>query len=435
MKFAFSHRTIWLLLVVLLCGLWGASGPLIALPQQHNVDLRAFDADTHYFYYAWEENPRFVDTLKWWHGPWGQKFRPFYRPIPSLLFWSEYKLFGINGSFPFHLVLLLSHFLALIFLWRFLVDLLGERDGTLAACLWGASLGEYFIWMAPIDGLLNWKDNVESWHAVAFTACIWAFLRFLKTESRRWQWAALFLFWVALCVKEMAYMAPFVLLLLCWHEQQLPEKGRFVLPFFALAGAMFFFRLWALQGMGFRMPGNAAWKFRLFNDNLGGGFTRAINGDCLMLSLTVFVTGLWWLIQSRHAALRKRQLLLQGIFALAITICLLFYTSYKTGIPFDQTVSRFLVETEWMVIPLLAPMYFFWCRFFQNKNRHQIFGVLFALIVYAPLTSGPNTAHIFYYPSLGWAIWMAYGVLDVFSLARRYYANQVVIVKQPKGAT
>ncbi len=436
MKFAHLRPNYWLFLLVLLCGLWGVSGSLHYFSSQRSTDVRSFDADTHYFYYAWEENPHFEDTLKWWYGPWGQKFRPFYRPIPSLLFWTEYKLFGVNGFFNSVVVLLLSHFLALLFIWRFLVDLLGERDGTLSACVWGASLGHYLLWMAPNAALFAWKDNVESWHALAFTACIWAFLRFLKTENRRWQISALFLFWVALCVKELAYMAPFILLLICWHQKKLREQWHNVLPFFALAGVMFFFRLWALQGMGFRMPGNAAWKFRLFNDNLGGGFTRVVNGDCLMLSVILFVVGLWWIIQRRQKqGTAQKSKLFGGISLVTLSALSLFYTAYKTDLSVVNTSSRFLIEGEWVALPLLSLMFFFWWRFFQNKNRHQIFGALFALIVYAPLTSGPNTPHIFYYPSLGWSIWLAYGLLDAVGLLRKFWMEKSVVWRKPKGAT
>lgn len=435
MKLFQARRTIWLTLLVLLCGLWGASGPIRMLPVEQGQDLRSLDADTHYFYYAWEENPHFTDTLKWWYGPWGQKFRPFYRPIPSLLFWTQYKTFGINSLFQFHLILLLWHFAALLFIWRFLVDLLGERDGTLAACLWGASVGDYLFWMAPLYALDAWKDNVESWHALAFTACIWAFLRFLKTENRRWQVAAFFLFWLALCVKEMAYMAPFVMLLLCWHEKKLREKWQSVSPFFCLAGCMFFFRLWALQGMGFRMKGNGAWKMRLFSENLGGPFTRPLNGDCLMLSVVFFILGLWWLSHRTKAPKeQQKKIVFTALAAFAGALLLQFYTSYTTDLSLSETLSRFLVEGEWSYLPALSMMLFFWWRFFKNKNRNQLFGVLFALIVYAPLTSGANTAHIYYFPSVGWSIWLAYAVLDFGALARDFWNQKALPFIKPKGA-
>jgi hypothetical protein len=426
----------WPLLLVLTCALWGMTAPLSLLPDRQGADLRTHDADTHYFFYAWEETPSFQDTLKWWHGPWGQKFRPFYRPIPSLLFWTQYKIFGINGALPFHVLVLLWHLIALLFIWRFLVDLLGLRDGTLATCLWGASVGHHLEWMAPRYALYNWKDNVESWHALAFTACLWAFLRFLKTEKQRWQVAALLLFLIALCVKEMAYIAPFVMLLLCWHQQKLQGKWRAVLPFFAVAGIMFFFRLWALGSMGFRMSGNRSWKFRALNENLGGAFTRILNGDCLMLSLIVATVGLWWLRRWRRAPLESRQHeFTKVMLLLATSISLLFYTSYKTDIPWDETASRILVENEWIILSLLVPMLFFWYRFFLNRNRHQIFGALFALAVYAPLTSGANTAHIYYYPAVGWSIWLAYGLLDAVSLIRNWWIAKSDFAMKFKGAT
>lgn len=394
--------------LVLLCGLWGTWPMMVKMPGYHGQDLRSFDADTHYFVQAWDETPRFVDTLRWWYGPWGQKYRPFYRPIPSTLFWTQYQLFGVNGKFQFHVLLLLWHFVALLVIWRFLVDLLGKGVGTFATCLWCANVAHYLSMIGPGEALWAWKDTVESWHALAHTACLWAFLRFLKTEDRRWQIAAFFLFWLALCVKELSYMAPFLMLLLTWYQGRLRTHWRTVLPFFALAGAMFVFRYWALGfHMGFRMGSNNSWKVRLVNENFGGAFTRGINGDCLLLSIVVLALGCWHLYHRR---------LKWGVAGLVSAVALLFYTAYCSGLSVEDTASRLLVESEWIEFPLLCLILFFWRRFFKNQNRHQILGVLLALIVYAPLTSGPNTAHIFYFVSIGWSIWLAYALLDAGAL-------------------
>jgi hypothetical protein len=53
------------------------------------------------------------------------------------------------------------------------------------------------------------------------------------------------------------------------------------------------------------------------------------------------------------------------------------------------------------------------------------------MLTYLPLASGPNTGHIFYFVSIGWAIWFTYALLDVFTLGKT--VAQRHIVKTPEG--
>ena len=60
-----------------------------------SADTRSphYDLDTWLIHGGLVKAPRFRDTLRWWTGTWAGQV-PFYRPIPSMVFWAEWKLFG-----------------------------------------------------------------------------------------------------------------------------------------------------------------------------------------------------------------------------------------------------------------------------------------------------------------------------------------------------
>jgi hypothetical protein len=397
------------LFFVLLCGVWGIRGPLLHLPEHRGADIRSNDADSHYFVQAWDETPHFSDTLAWWHGPWGQKYRPFYRPIPSTLYWTQYQIFGVNARFQFELILLAWHLVAVIVAWRFLSELMGLRAGTLAAGTWAALFAEWFQLMTPEAALYRWKDNVESWHAIPYLLSLLCFLKFLRGGPKRLQSLSLLLFFVAICMKEMAYTLPLMLLLLLWHEEKWRSHWRAVLPFFALATLMFCFRYWAIGGMGFRMGTNEHWWARLLYDQFGSAFARMVRLDFLPLSVCCALLALW--------NLRQRKVAWSALFFIAMGLCWMV-TARNAAMSVSEVVSRLLVEREWQEIPLLGVMLFFWWRCWVKREKHQLFGVGWAFISYLPLMSGPNTAHIYYFPSLGWAVWLTYALLDAGRLLR-----------------
>ena len=351
------------ILLVLLCGLWGVPWKYVAVSSSWNQNLRSHDADTHYLVDGWDEAPRFADTLRWWHGSWGAKHRPFYRPISSTLFWTQYQLFGVNGRAQFQILLVVWHFVALLMVWRFLSYLLGHRDGTLIACLWGAQLGDVFHTMSAVDALCFWKDNVESWHAIPNLLCLLFFTRYLREGAPsgrgvKFLTLSLLFFLIAICVKELAYTVPFVLLLLLWHEKKMSTHWRAVLPFFGLAGAMFCFRFWALGGMGFRMGSNERWPFRLLNDNLGAVFTRIINRDWLIPSVFALVLALFFL---------KRRRWIAGAVGIVGATALFAGTVYFSDLTAESTALRLLVGLEWLAAPLLALQLLIWWRTFTQR--------------------------------------------------------------------
>ena len=306
-------------------------------------------------------------------------------------------------------MLLLCHFAAVLVLWRFLCELLGEWPGTLSAGVWAAGMLRIFEMPTPLGALREWKDIVESWHAVPYVVCLWCFLRFLRGENARHKWLALLWFWIALLVKEMAYTVPLMVLMLAWHEGKLRTKWRDAAPFFALAAAMVTFRFWALQGVGFRMGSNTQWPMRFLTDMGGGPFVRLLHSDFLTLIAVCGALALWQTLERRwwHAAA-----------LLAATCVQIAVSAHDADMTFGEVASRLLVSDEWPGVLYLAALLFLWWRCLRRKNKHQIFGVLWAIIVYLPLLSGPNTSHIFYFVGIGWAIWFAYGLLDIAELLR-----------------
>ena len=75
---------------------WNAAAPPSwtgSPPGSGDPLLPHYDLDTWLIHGGLVKAPRFRDTLHWWTGTWAGQV-PFYRPIPSMVFWAEWKLFG-----------------------------------------------------------------------------------------------------------------------------------------------------------------------------------------------------------------------------------------------------------------------------------------------------------------------------------------------------
>ncbi|MDP6107937.1 MAG: hypothetical protein QGI33_05835, partial [Candidatus Brocadiia bacterium] len=92
------------------------------LPEAEGYYLRG-DPDTALILKGVGESPRLVDTLDWWTGIWCGVV-PFWRPIPSLLFWAEEKVFGYDFRGWAIVHVLLAGVLAAVMFWA-LEPLLG----------------------------------------------------------------------------------------------------------------------------------------------------------------------------------------------------------------------------------------------------------------------------------------------------------------------
>lgn len=407
------HRVALGLLIVLLCGVWGIRSAQVVHPSYHGADILKGDPiDTPYIIAGLERSPSFQDTLSWWHGTWiqGEEI-PFYRPLTSLAWWGQYQIFGRYGLFGFMAVLALSHLLVVFLMFLLLRELLGLRIATLSAGLFAlhATLTPFLL-PSGLWALIHWKDNPEPWCSAAYIVSLWCFLRLVRGAPSRFLVFSLLAFFVAICFKEMAYTLPFMLLGLLWYEKKLVTHGRFTAPFFALAALMFAFRFWALGGMGFRFGTNGSWLSRWLMNLFGGApmaeMTRGYFWPFVIASL---FAALLWFLSGRS---RVGVLGLSG--AAGFALLLIYRNSQDMSDPFYYQILGSAMP--WInAVYTLAALFLAW-RFVRNRERGQIFGWLWALITYIPLMTAPITQHALYLVAIGWSIWLAYTLEDLWRI-------------------
>lgn len=400
------------LALVWLCGLWGIRFLLPLLSAARGGDIMMGDiVDTPLIVAGLERAPHFVDTLKWWTGPWvgyagsGQE-NSFYRPATSLLWWIEFQLFGRQGLAGFMAVHAALHLAVCALSFLFFSRLFSVRIACIAVCLWALNLAlGLFDLPAPFYALEFWKDDPDLTVSLCLLGMCWAFWAYLREGKRARLGLSLGLFLLGLGFKELAYVAPFLVLLILWHERRLFSQWRAALPFWGLAVASFGFRTWALQGGGFRFGSNGSWLQRFAMECFGGGPSAPLlMGDGLPLMLSLVALALW------NARNRCR-----CAFLLLLALGALGWTEWQFATTRGETLLRLLLPfgthsflpRVGQTFGLLALWIFFWRHKSSLEGRIQRFALGWWLIGYLPLLTAPILQHALYFMSLGWALWLA----------------------------
>jgi len=353
----------------------------------------------------------FGDTLAWWTGSWaagdGVKF---YRPLPSLLWWCELRVFGDKGAQGFMTIHFASHLLVCFLAFGFLRRVIGGRPALLAIGLWASGALSFLTLPTPLAALDYWKDDVDLWMSLAVISSLWALLSFWKTGDRRFWALAVFAQIVGISIKEMSYITPILALTLLWHQRLHPQislrlKAMSIAPFFLLVALASVFRFWALGGMGFRFGTNGSWMMRFVSYCVGGRplFLPIADHDFgpLGVALTLFSLGLWFWSHRRPAIVGA----VLGLGCIAGSDWLAgewFNTFFRLISLFPLWAAMF-----WVDFLLTTAILISWWRWARGRDPNQTWGYLWILGAYAPLLTAPVTEHALYLVSLGWGIWLA----------------------------
>lgn len=129
----------------------------------------------------------------------------FYRPLSTVLTWNlGYALFGTN-AFPYHLISLLFHALAALFLGRAVAVIAADkRVGWLA----GALFAVYPLCIEPVAWLASQWDVLG---VTCVTGAVWAFAVAWRSGDRRAYIAGLIAATLAVTMKESTLPLPFTL--------------------------------------------------------------------------------------------------------------------------------------------------------------------------------------------------------------------------------
>jgi hypothetical protein len=226
------------------------------------------------------ETPTLRDTLKWWHGVWiGQV--PFWRPLTSLAFWSEIRVFGSDRLDRWIWASVVMQVAVVCLVAALATRLTGERwMGLVSAALLALPqfclciLGRLEQARTPIGMVVtNPVAQPELWTALSVLGAA------LCATSRRWLWS-LALCGVAVSVKEMGWTAFPICLLAVWMTQGwegVRALPRWVWGVGAALVALLVLARWSAGPevfRGFRMGTNHNWPARLLVTS-GGYWLKA----------------------------------------------------------------------------------------------------------------------------------------------------------------
>ena len=209
----------WVMLVAAVAALNMVSRSVFSWREMvgHRPSWEATDLDTALIHHGLAAAPGFLDTFRWWVGPWAGTV-PFYRPLASYLFWVEWRLFG-DREWLYGFPTGAAHVAATV-LFAVLAYRLAQRwkvswpavVGLLAGC--GFTGVGIFYREAVVDHVLRyWKNQPDSWAAIC---CFAALLVYLQARERGTAipWAAALWYLAACCFKEAAVPLPLAALML-----------------------------------------------------------------------------------------------------------------------------------------------------------------------------------------------------------------------------
>ena len=366
-----------------------------------------------------EAHPRLWDTRVWWTGPWAQgpEF-PYYRPLSSLLWWAQYKVFGPNSRGAFLAIHLFWYALLLWVALGFWSELVGLRLAALGLGLWVTSFPTWLLSFASPTVALNlWIDDPEMTHGIAVVLALWCVLRACRADNpaqtRRYFVGAGAWFLVGVACKESAYVFPLMAPLILWHTGQLRKRWVTALLFVGMAALAYAYWTWALGGGGYRYDTNGAWLTRWWAECVGGTPGNTLLTDAVPLGMALLGMATFWAARKRPRTSVVCVLAALGALGWAATRqydapLSVVWRFFDTD--FNGTYFKALHTALWLGL-LLA--------FARKRPRAQVLAYGWVLLIYAPLLLRASTPHVLFFMSLGWGLWLAVPVRDLLRAGAR----------------
>jgi 4-amino-4-deoxy-L-arabinose transferase-like glycosyltransferase len=263
-----------------------------------------------------------------------------------------------------------------------------------------------FFFTSMRHAIQSWIDHIEIWVAMCIVGSLWCFLRYVRTEQKKWLLGACAVFAFGTLVKEMAYMVPILAILLLWHERRL-SQWKSLVPLWCLAFLALCLRTWALQGTSPPQTANGSWWVRMFNETIGGT-TGAVfmRGDGMPLAVASFTLAIICLVRKSKWYWAVLWLAATGTFGI---MAQRFSAGFEDSVFLGLLGSLAVWQTISVAILTVSLLWYIW----NNQDRSVWFAWLWVVVTYLPLTQAPNTPHIFYIPSIGWALVMGFACRDI----------------------
>ena len=171
------------------------------------------------------------EAAGWWTGAWIEPGMPYYRPLPSLLFWAEYRLFGRDFQ-KYSVVSWLAHAGCSALLFLLALSVLRDRPakvavalGLLAVLLFNTRRNILMpgMWEPyPIAWSLMpyWPSQTDIFSLLFSLLSLLALDRYAQAPTRRGLAGAVGLFAVALLCKEMTVAMALLAPLWVWYRRR-----------------------------------------------------------------------------------------------------------------------------------------------------------------------------------------------------------------------
>jgi hypothetical protein len=319
-----------------------------------------------------------------------------------------YCAFGVHGLAGFFTVQLVSHLIASLVVLAFLTTLFSRRIGLAATSVFVLGVPQTLALPSATDALWSWIDCVEPWITCAMLGSLWLFLRYLCTNRRSYFAASIAVLVIALGIKELAYVAPLIVVW-CLAIRGRLRDWKLAVPYAAVCAAALVYRTIVFHGRGAHYGSNGTWVQRLAEWFGGLPAAQAVNHNLDAFVLVAFPFAVWAVV---HAVrVRTGASVLMAAAALIVATFLNYGDARLAGVGAAINAFRFFVtgRGELMPEPVASSMpiigiLWLWYCILRLRNPLAIAGIVFAAIAYLPLLTAPILAHALYLCSVGWAL-------------------------------
>lgn len=408
-RFAFDYR--WHPVTVIPTNM--SSGTPTMTPLRTVEVLVDGDLDTGLIFEGIKAAPTFRSTLKWFTGTWvGQV--PFYRPLTSLGFWTEYHLFGPKAFASWQWVTFFSHLLvvalAFLFFWRF------SGDFWLAALV----VIFYSVMRPPLEKLIgqapaleymtyptlfHWKNQPDLWATASILGCL------LNVLKKRW-WLALVLATVAVGFKEIGWIAfPMALTTALFSGIKVPRWVWITAPM--IVSSMLAIRFSTI-GMGYQMGTNANWWKKAIGYCGGSLAAYPMVGNFHFPILLGTVWGVLFSLKAKRLYLGL-VVALFGVLLASITFVLSQGVDWVVGfamlvVSITSSPVYFLALLIWSVFAYYA---------LRGNRRLLYYGLIWMVLGAIPMMLATQAKpHGFYFAHLGQMTLLASATLAMYTSAK-----------------
>jgi len=180
--------------------------------------------------------------------------RQFYRPLTSLSYWLDFKLWGLNPA-AFHLTNILLQAINSVLLLLLLLRVGMSGPPALAGAVLFSVFPAHFENVAWISG----RTDLLSFLFAALSAL--SFLSFLRGKRRGRLALSALLYWGGLLAKENVLLVPCLFLLVLWRKgAKAKELAAVSIPFVLAAAAWFCLRAMAFGGAAPALAGRTMFE-------------------------------------------------------------------------------------------------------------------------------------------------------------------------------